>query len=123
MTQSKHPPMLKHDIIVQCTFLFSQEDSEDNETLEWRAGTIATVSNGRNLQNGNRRCRKLGAAEVRWNDNDITGCEEHCVVVDFQRTRFNSYEEHGWRLFFDAPWNTNPCKLDSLIQKIMKMKC
>ena len=47
-------------------------------------------------------------AEVKWHANNITEEEEISTVVEFQKTRFNSCKECGWRLFYDIPWNSIP---------------
>ena len=56
-------------MVTQHALRFSNQDTENNEILEWCAGTIVTVINGRNLKNGNKLYRNLGAAEVRWRVN------------------------------------------------------
>ena len=71
----------------------------------------------KNVQNGAKFFIKWGAAEFRWHANNFTENEERVTVVEIQKSRFNSYEEHGWRLFFDVPWNHKPLQASFLSLK------
>ena len=66
------------------------------------------------MQNGATFFRKWGTPEVRWHANNFNENKERVAVVETQKIRFNSYEEYGWRLFFEVTWNHKPLQASFL---------
>ena len=87
------------------------EDNGDDEIIEWCTGEVTKISTGSNLRNtgaGPKYCRKGGAVEVQWEADLSKGEEVSYSIVEIKKSLFNCYEEFGWRLFFDIPWNSIP---------------
>ena len=108
LRQPSYAPHLKVGMKLQHAFRCTDED-ESNKIIEWCTGQVTKVSNGsnlKNIRNGPRHFRKGGAVEVQWDADAAKSQDVSYSIVEIKKTLFNCYDEFGWRLYFDAPWNS-----------------
>ena len=68
------------------------EENDNNEIIEWCAGSVSKVSNGTNLRNtgkGSKFCRKGGAVEVQWDGDPSIDEDFSYSIVEIKKTLFN----------------------------------
>ena len=73
--------------------------------MQWCAGTVIKVSNGRNLKQGTRHCRKDKDVEFLCEGSNE---EISTSAIEIKKYVFNSYVEHSWRVIFDVLWSNTP---------------
>ena len=114
LRQPSYAPDLKQGMKIQYAFRHADEESPDDEIIEWCTGTVTIVGNGNNLRNpgkGPRHYRKGGGTEVQWDADISKGDEISFSIVKIKKTLFNCYEEFSWRLFFDIAWNSKALQI------------
>jgi len=82
-----------------------------DKIIEWCTGEVTKVSNGSNLRNiGNspKYYRKGSAVDVQWEADAAKGEGISYSIAEIKKTLFNCYDEFGWRLHYDIPWNLIP---------------
>ena len=110
LRQPSYAPDLKVGMKLQYAFRYTDENEKD-EIIEWCTGKVTKVSNGsnlRNIGNGPKYFRNGGAIEVQWDADAAKGEDVSYSIVEIKKTLFNCYDEFGWRLYFDIPWNSLP---------------
>ena len=113
LRQPPFTPDLHVGIKMQYAFRYTYAEESDG-FIEWCNGTVHKVSNGNNLRNttnGSKHYKKGGAVEVKWDADASKNEDVSYSIVQIKKTLFNCYDEFGWRLFFDVPWNSIPLQM------------
>ena len=79
--------------------------------MEWCAGKVVNLSNGKNLRQGASFYWKNGAAEVECDSNADSSEEVSTSVVEIKKSLFNAYVENAWRLESCVAWINKPLQL------------
>ena len=117
LRQQPFAPDLHVGIKIQYAFRCADAERSD-ELIEWCTGTVVNTSDGNNLRNttnanANRPeyYKKGGAVDVKWDTDASKNEDDSYSIVKIKKTLFNCYDEFGWRLFFDVPWNSIPLQM------------
>ena len=95
-------------LVIQMLFFYEDNDAV-RETGGWSTYTITRIINRKNLRNNNGPYFSKGVpAEVRWCPDTDNNDESSFSMKKCQKNKFNIYEAHGWRRFFNATYNNMP---------------
>ena len=85
--------MLKLSNRMQCAFRFVDKENNNEETLEWCVGTIATLSASKSSYQGVKPHQKKTAVEVKWDSNAHE--DSSTSAVEVKKSMFNMHVKHS----------------------------
>ena len=79
--------------------------------MAWCAVKVSTLSNGKIFRQGVSFYRNNCAAEIDWDVNACVNEEVSASVVEINKSVYNAYIEHAWRLDLGVAWSNTQLQL------------